>query len=251
VGTEGSLARIRRSDVVEFHGRRYVSSRAVVAVVGDISVEEARALVAGAFPGEGGGTPATGDDPLPEAKPRPGRTTLDHPSGRGYVIVGGEAPDLTSSDSAAAGLLRLALGWKVFEEFTDGRSTAYEAGSFYNGQQSSGVFGLYVGTDPDVLEETERVLLRYLEEARKGPLPLDLVEDARGAALGFAATSSVKSSTVAFRMATREAMGRGYGSFDEWIRRTRALGPEDLETLARELFTPSRRVTVLVTTKPR
>jgi zinc protease len=48
-GTVDSLRRITRGDLVEFHRRYYLPNNAILAVVGDVAVDEAVAAVSGAF----------------------------------------------------------------------------------------------------------------------------------------------------------------------------------------------------------
>jgi zinc protease len=68
VGTDASLARMTRADCVRFHARHYRPDRTVVAVVGDVTAEEARAAVTARLGDwRGSGSPAPVPRPAPVA----------------------------------------------------------------------------------------------------------------------------------------------------------------------------------------
>jgi zinc protease len=244
-GTEASLARIERQDLVAFHAEHLRLENAVIALVGDLSPRSTNQLVTRLFAPRAA-DPAPPDTPMP-ATPAPAaaRREFEHPSGRGYLLIGARGPALQDPDKVPTELLRMALGWRVFAEFTDVRSTAYEAGAIFSSYRTTGSFGVYVGTAPENLAEAEAVLLGILAETTKEGVPDDLREDAKGAWLGSAAIGSLRSAWVATRMATREATDRGYGSFEADSEEIRGMTGERLNAAASRLLEPDRFVTVV------
>jgi len=247
-GTPESLRRVTREDVVRFFRERFRLDRAVIAIVGAVAPRHARKTAAECL-GAGSAAPAHAPAPPPVGASSPGRHRVPHPSGRHYVILGAPAPSIRDPLHPEAALLQLALGWRVFHEFTDVRSTAYQAGAFYNIFGHAGALGLYVGTSSENAEEVEAVLAGILDEAIEKGLPESLVEDARGSWLGHAALSSQYAARVAVRMAHRESLGLPYGSHEDLRARVRALKPADLRAAMKAIFPPESRVSLLVEPK--
>ncbi|MHC4861120.1 MAG: M16 family metallopeptidase [Planctomycetota bacterium] len=244
-GEEAPLGRLGKGDLEAFHRERLSGAPVAVAIVGGISRREADALVREALEGVERGSEVAkprAEPPAPEKR----TVGLTHPSGRGYAILGGPAPSLGDPAFPATSLLRLALGWLVFDEFTNVRSDAYEAGSFHLAYRDGGAFGIHVGASPEKIPEIRDVLLDRLRVVREQGLPEALVEDAKGAWLGGAVLISARSDQVATRLAYREALGLGHASFDSLREAIEKLEPADLRALCRRLLAPARLTTVLV-----
>jgi zinc protease len=246
-GTEASISALTPEDVQHFYREHYRWSKAVVSLVGEIAPRTARRMVERTLLGPRKGDETGPEFALPEARPPvAGSRVLAHPSGRNYLIVGSSAPALRSPGHAAASLLRLALGWRVFHEFTDVRSTAYDAGSFYDVFSGAGAFGLYVSTSPSRADETRAALYAILDEVGKNGFDRMLIEDARGAWLGGFALATIKSMNVASRIAYRECAGIGYGDLDRIRERIATLTGEDLRELTEEIFDPEHLLEIRV-----
>jgi zinc protease len=244
-GTSESLAGLTANHLREFHDRNLRLDRAVVALVGDLTPEGARDLVEEAM-SRPPSAPFRLPAPAPGEPPPAREIRVSHPSDRGYLILGGPAPSLGDAEFARASLLRLALGWLVFDELTNVRSVAYEAGAFHRAYLERGALGIHAGADPTRLGEIRKVLLEILSEVRESGVDPDLVADARGAWLGGAALTSVRSDLVATRLAYREALGLGHASFDALRAQVEGLTAADLKDLCRSLLSPDRLTTVLV-----
>jgi zinc protease len=251
-GTPETLRAITPENVRAFyrdHYRRDTELRPfVIAVVGDVSRRVATANVLEAFSRSGEGPSISHGGNRPRlAWPGPVREVrASHPSGRAYVALGTRAPALGAPFYEEVSLLRLALGWRVFHEFTDVRSTAYQAGSFYSSLALGGAFALYVETSPDRVPETRDVLEGILREAVESGLSEDLVADAKGSWLGGASLSRMRASNVAFRLAFRELAGLGHGSFEDGVGRIPEIGAGDLKAVCGRLFPGGRGLTLLV-----
>jgi len=245
-GTPESIARITVEDLRAFHRRNYRLGDATIAIVGDIAPRSARTAVLNVI--ADGGAPALHRKPLAEAvrTAHPGRREFRHASGRGYLVSGTLAPAFTHPDRAAAEILRLAIGWQVFETMTDRRSIAYEAGPLYFGIAGPDPLGFYVGVQPDSLTAAREALDGILAEAAKGRLPVDLVAAAKGAWLGAHARSRLRSDEVAIRLALNVALGRAVDSEERLAGLLRRLPEGAPGRLASRLLRPEEMVTVVV-----
>lgn len=212
-GTPESLARIGRDDLVAWHRAHLRPGRAFVCLVGDLTPRRARGIVEEAFGRSEGPPPGPRPRAAPPAPVPAAVRSLPHPSGRAYLIAGAAVPGLDAPEAPALSLLQQVLGWRAYQEFTNDRSTAYEAGAFLDAFAEGGVFGLYVGTAPGERGSAESWLRAALARARTEAPEPELLEDARRAWLGSAALSSVRAAAVAARIAWRGAVGLGPHSF--------------------------------------
>jgi len=245
-GTPESLARITVEDLREFHREHYAISRASFALVGDVSPRVALAAVLDAI-GDAEQRPRRkGKGEIPGETMHPGLVTLDHPSGRAYVVTGALERGFSDPDRPVTEVLRLAVGWRVFEEMTERWSIAYEAGPLYLGLDRPGPFGFYVGCQPPALPRVRTSLAAILAQAREEVLPADLIADAKGAWLGAHARSYLRSDEVAVRLARNVTLGRPLDVNEGMAERIAAVTGEAARRVAARILDPEGLVTVVV-----
>jgi zinc protease len=246
-GTPDSVRALTLDDVRAFHRAHYDLRRAVIAVVGDVPPRTARRVVHRVL-GEMEETDVEAA-PLREAKATVAATTVElrHPSGRGYLVSGTVGPAYDGTrERAATEIIRLAVGWRVFEEMTDRLSIAYQAGPLYLDDAGPTPLAFYVGAEPASLPKARAALEAILEEARKGEIADDLLRDAKGAWFGAHARSYLRSDEVAIRLAGHLSLERPRGSEERLAALVRIVRAEEIRRQAAELLAPDRRVTVIV-----
>ena len=245
-GTMESISAIDVADLRQFHSDHLALGRAVIAVVGDVSPRVARSTVEKIL-GEAPSRPAPGPAaPTATVKGTTGRRVLPHPSGRGYLIAGSMGPARTDDARAAAEILRLAIGWRVFEEMTDRLSIAYQAGALYLDPVGPTPFGFYVGVQPESLARAETALLAILDDSRKEGIDAALLRDSRGAWLGAWARSRLRSDSVAIRLATNVVCGRPVDAGERQATAVRSVKDEAINRLSGRLLAPDRRLIIVV-----
>ncbi len=173
-GTEESVTALKREDLRLFHARYYVGKNAVVAMVGDIGIEQARAVaeqVVGRLPsGERAAL-------LPDAvTAKPGETIhVDYPSVQSHLLMG--HPVLRRGDPdyfnlyvgnhilGGSGLIS-----KISEEIREKRGLAYSAYSYFSPMRGEGPYQAGLQTKNESLEEATRVLREtVIEFVENGP----------------------------------------------------------------------------------
>ncbi len=179
-GTEESLQALRRSDLQRFHQRYYVAANAVVALVGDLTREEAEKLAEQLVAPLSTGTAAPS---LPAVKPLAGAVerSLPHPSTQTHILLGQPGMTRTDPDYMALYVGNHILGGsgfgsRIMTEIREKRGLAYSAYSFFLPMRRKGPFQMGLQTRNETAAEAERllreILVRFIEE---GPTEKELI----------------------------------------------------------------------------
>lgn len=144
VGSEASLTRLTRADLLEYRTTQLVKSRLLVAVVGNVTRAQVERLVRDAF----GGLPAgTYRWTLPDTMPS-GRTALGM-GGRqlptNYLTGFFAGPPATSPDYQALRVASAVLSGQLFSEIRSRRNLTYAVGAPFK-ERAVAAAGLYVST---------------------------------------------------------------------------------------------------------
>jgi len=178
-GTKDGLKAIERDDLVEFYRRYYVGANAVLALVGDLRNDEARALAQQLL----GDLPAGSlPPPLPSVSDRAQaeRKTIKHPSSQTHILMG--QPGMTRTDPDYFPLLvgNHILGGgglvsRLAEEIREKRGLSYSVHSYFAPMRERGPFVLGLQTENGRRHEAETVLRRTLAEyIAEGPSDKEL-----------------------------------------------------------------------------
>lgn len=99
-----------------------------------------------------------------------GLTEIRKPLEQGFIVAGFRAPEFRHTDHAALRLASAALGegfaGRLFTHLRDERSLAYAVGSALRAQRLGGHMMLYIGTQPERLDEAREGLLAETEWLR-------------------------------------------------------------------------------------
>src|SRR5207237_2273579 len=171
LGTPTSLARLDHDAVVARYRAFYRPERMVLAVSGQVAVDDVLAEVQRLF----GGMPASSSPALDASNPAPApaarRRVIEQAAQQTQILVGGLAPALDHPDHAAVKVLASVLGGgmagRLFVELRDKRALAYTATAFYEPVKDPGVLVLYLGTTPQTAAQAEQALLAEIERVKR------------------------------------------------------------------------------------
>jgi len=240
IGTTESITAMKRDQVAGFYRRRYTPPQLVVSAAGNLDHDETVRLISAAFTERSERDPSTPRrGPAVPSSP-PTLAVRSKETEQAHLVLGVPALDRHDERRFTLSVLDQALGGgmssRLFQEIRERRGLAYSVYSFDTQYADAGLFGVYAGCAPrrahDVLDlmraELDRVATSGLtdEEIRRGKGML------RGATvLGLEDTYS--------RMSRNGKAELVYGnilSIDEVLARIDAVTPDDIRTLAADLF---------------
>jgi predicted Zn-dependent peptidase len=240
-GTELSLAKIRRQDVVNFHRRNYAPSRLILAVVGDISAAEVEAKVRAQF--GAWNTPA----PAPVSIPAPARVT-----GRTILLV--DKPDATQTffRLGDVGLERTNPDWvaaEVVNTLFGGRFTSMlnsalriESGLTYGARSGfaettlPGEFGIGSFTQNDKTETALKMTLEVIAKLRQEGLTEAQLQSAKAYLKGQFGPTMETNDQLAGALCELQFYGLGMDYYDHYFRRVDAVTPADARRVIDRYF---------------
>jgi zinc protease len=179
-GEVATVQQLSRQDLVDFHRRHYLAQRAVVALVGDLSREEAariaEQLTAG-LPRDGG---AALDLPQVAALPAAETHFIAHPATQSHIMIG--APGISRHDPDYFPLVvgNHVLGGGGFvsrltEEVRTKRGLAYSAYSYFSPALLAGPFLIGMQTKREQAQEALDIVRVALREfVARGPTEAEL-----------------------------------------------------------------------------
>ncbi|MGQ0644771.1 MAG: M16 family metallopeptidase [Elusimicrobiota bacterium] len=251
-GTEASVSRLTREDLLRWHKLRAVPRGAVLVTAGNVPLKRMRALVEKTF-GDWSGE-AEGRAAAPPGYPgRPRAVEEKHPFEQSYLMMGWPAPPVGGKAYAAVkvlnALLGSGMGSPLFQVVREEEGLAYEVSSFYPSRRLGSAFVVYAGTDPKNLDKAQRKIEAMIADFLKKPLPSKDLEDAKQYVRGHYMMDHQTNRSLARYLGWWEILGVGHGYDETYMRDVDALTADDVQGAARELLQKPSAVVKIISNK--
>jgi zinc protease len=236
IGTEKELRRLTPEDVRSYHATRYAPERVIVAVVGDLAVEQVMQLAEGAYgnwarpspPVEG--SPGEPEERIPRVRVLRGDVKRSLVS-LGWRTRGTLHPDTPALDVAGS-ILGSGRGSRLYRALRVPGVAATVRADHYTPTEV-GVFEISLEADAERVEEAvSRSLALVNGLAERGPTPAEL-ERARALTVTAWAQRMESMEGRATALCEGEALGN-YEILDELLERTLAVESQDVQRVVRE-----------------
>lgn len=188
-GDVASVGKITRDDLVDFYRKHYVARDAVIAIMGDMSRDEANALaerITAGLPPSQGTPPAL---PPVEAKPQNVMRLIPHHASQSHILIGAVAIARGDPDYFPLFVGNYVLGGggfasRISEEVRQKRGLAYSAYSYFAPLAQKGSFIIGMQTRKDQAQEALDVTMKTLRDyVTNGPTAKEL-DDAKKNLIG-------------------------------------------------------------------
>ncbi len=220
-----------------------------VSVVGDVDTEQVTAHLREALRL----LPAAVAAPtLPPTDPRPTTARQCHKAmdkQQAHIVLGFQGVTLANPDRYPLKVLEAILsrqGGRLFYELREQRALAYSVAAFGVEGLAPGVVGVYVGTDPNKVEEATTAARVELARVREELVSAAELEQARKYLTGSFEISLQSNSAQSEEMAFNELYGLGYENGRRYLAAITAVTAEDLRRVARTYFADNASTLVVV-----
>ncbi|WP_421683321.1 insulinase family protein [Stutzerimonas urumqiensis] len=199
-GTPESIPKIDVNDLNAFHDRAYTAGNAVIALVGDLTRDEAQAIAAQVSSALHEG-PALPPLASPQA-PKPGLEHIEFPSSQTHLLLAQLGIERGDPDYPALYLGNQILGGggfgtRLMEEIREKRGLTYGVYSGFSPMAEAGPFMINLQTRAELADGTlalvKRLVSEYLE---KGPTEAELEQAKREVAGSFPLTTASNADIV-------------------------------------------------------
>lgn len=188
-GTEASIAAINREAILNFYQQYYVAANAVIAIVGDVDEQRARAIAEQLSAGLERGKAAKALPAVAASEAQ--RQVIEYPSQQAHLSIG--LPVLSRQDADYFSLYvgnhilgGSGLVSKISNEIREKRGLAYSAYSYFSPMHQAGPFKIGLQTKNSQVDEAEKVVLQTLADyIAKGPSEEELEKSKQNITGGF------------------------------------------------------------------
>jgi zinc protease len=249
-GTADSVETLTRGQLLAFRDECVTGKNGVLAIFGDVSVEQVRCMAAEMFGGLRKGALLMTDPPVAPPLGATAEIVVNEPKQQAVLMAGFRGADALSADRAALELIDTAssdMASRFFHRIREELGLAYFVGASQMMGFAPGIFTFYLGTDP---AKVDLVRKNFDEEiaalATEGMTEAELIR-AKKKLIGSEAIRNQSLEAFAHVVAVDELYGLGAEHHAERAAEINAVTLDEVRTVARKYFREPFRATVLVT----
>ncbi len=249
-GTEESVGKTTRDDLIRFHAEHWRPGAAELVVVGDVDVATLRPVLEEVFAGWKGGQPAR---PAAAEKPEGERRAVlveKRGASQTFLILGMPGIARSDPDYVTAQVLFQVLGGgsssRLFRDLREEKGYTYGLSARESAQRLGGVSYLGGSVRADATGQAIRDLLEQVEALRDVPVPAPELADAQDGLVRALPGDFATAAGTAGRLAEQVVHDL---PDDWWVRlpeRLRTVTPGEVQRVAGRLLDTGKLVTVLV-----
>ena len=251
-GSEAGLKALTRNDLTAFHARYYVGRNAVLALIGDIKLSEAKTIAERVLGGLPAGEAAPALPKVADVVPR-GRAErlVAHPSTQTHLLIGQAGMARNDPDFYPLYLGNHVLGGsglvsRLSQEVREQRGLSYSVYSYFLPLREPGPFLLGLQTKNSQRAEALAVVRQVLKEyVEKGPTPEELAAAKKNVTGGFPLRID-SNRKIAEYLTVIGFYGLPLTYLDDFIPRIEAVTAEQIRDAFRRRVHPEHMLTVVV-----
>jgi len=253
-GTTTSISALTRAQIEKFYRSAYCAPNIVVGVAGNIEHNAVVRMVRKSFARAGF---LDDSDALPLPVRPAGRFRraqacegfVQRPFEQANLVLGFNGIDRGDDRRYALGVLNAALGGgpssRLFQEVREHRGLAYSVYSYATHYADAGIFAVAAGCLPGKLGDVLSVVRSELQALVDKGITVDELERGKGQLRGGLVLGLEDSAARMARIAKAELLYDELPSIEEIIRRVDAVSLDEVNALARELFTQKETLAVV------
>jgi zinc protease len=250
-GSEATLDRITREDLLEFHRRYYRPNNSIMTVAGDVTLEEFRRHLDRYF---------AGWEPMVIPRPDPGPAT-PHPARQAVKIERGVTQAnivwghlgiaRTNPDFYAVSVMNQVLGGggltaRLMRAIREERGWAYDVQSYFSARTRPGPFVVALQTKNETATAAVEEVMRQIQRIRVDGVTPEELEEAKGYLTGSFPLRIDTNRDLVSLLAAVEFYGLGMDYAEQYPALIRAVTRDDILRVARTYLHPDQGILVVV-----
>lgn len=250
-GTEETVAKITPADVSAFYAREYVPNQIILAIVGDITVDQATALVQTHFGAwKKSSVPARiTKDPAPIKK----KTVqlIEKDLTQSTIVIGHGGISRAHPDFYAVTVMNHVLGAggfssRLMDSIRDKQGLAYGIMSHFDARLMPGSFWINLQTRSESTNQAINGVLAEIKAIRDNPVSDQELAEAKSFLMGSFPLRLDSTGKLAQVLAQVEFYGLGFEYFSQYPKWIERVTKEDVQRAAKQYLDPQRYALVVV-----
>lgn len=250
-GTEDTLSKVMLADVQTFYAKEYQPSQVILTIVGDVTVEQATALVQTHFGTWKKGTmpPRNTKDPSPIK--RKTVQLIEKDLTQSTIILGHGGLQRAHPDFYAVTVMNYILGAggfssRLMESIRDKQGLAYGIMSHFDARLLPGSFWVNLQTRTEATNQAIAGVLAELKSIREAPVSDQELAEAKSFLIGSFPLRFDSTAKLAQVLAQVEFYGLGFEYFSQYPKWIDQVTKEDVQRVAKQYLDPQRYALVVV-----
>lgn len=250
-GTEDTLGKITSSDVQTFYAKEYLPNQIILAIVGDISVEQATTLVQTHFGSWKKGVVQPRTVKRPAVIDRKIVQLIEKDLTQSTIVIGHPGISRTNPDFYAVTVMNHVLGAggfssRLMDAIRDKQGLAYGITSHYDARLMPGSFWINLQTRTEATNQAINGVLAEMRTIREAPVSDQELADAKAFLMGSFPLRLDSTAKLAKVLAQVEFFGLGFDYFTQYPKWIDRVTKEDVQRVAKQYLDPQRYALVVV-----
>jgi zinc protease len=250
-GTDETLGKITLADVQAFHAKEYVPNQVILAIVGDVTVEQATALVQTHFGSWKKGTPQPRSVKKPATIEKKAVQLIEKDLTQSTIVLGHGGISRTNPDFYAVTVMNHILGAggfssRLMDSIRDKQGLAYGIMSHYDARAMPGSFWVSLQTRTEATNQAITGVLTEVKAIREAPVTDQELSEAKSFLMGSFPLRLDSTAKLAQVLAQVEFYGLGFEYFSQYPKWIERVTKEDVQRVARQYLDPQHYALVVV-----
>lgn len=247
LGTRETVSSFTREQLFSFTQKHYTRNRLVVSAAGNIEHDALLKLLEGRLDS------LSSNDPRKLITPTAARsmgTVKEDVGAQTHICLGTRALRFNDTRKFNFLVMNTLLGGgmssRLFQNIREKHGLAYSIYSFHDFMYDTGIFGTYIGTDPEREEQAVQLLKEELSCLRDEKVAAEELERTKNQLKGSLLLGLEGTSSRMNRLANMEIYLGRYYSLDEVVEGIDGVNANDMQTLAQELFEEEQQTLTVI-----
>ena len=250
-GTEETLSKITLTDIQQFHAREYLPNQTILVIVGDLSQEQAMALVQTHFGSwkKGPSPPYTLKKPAPVERKMV--QLIEKDLTQSTIVLGHTGISRSNPDYYAVTVMNYILGAggfssRLMDSIRDKQGLAYGIMSHFDTRLMPGAFFVNLQTRTDVTNQAIAGVLTEIKGIREAPVTDQELSEAKSFIIGSFPLRVDSSAKLANVLAQVEFYNLGLDYFTHYPKAIEKVTKDDVLRVAKQYLDPQHYALVVV-----
>ncbi|MGQ0810283.1 MAG: M16 family metallopeptidase [Nitrospiraceae bacterium] len=250
-GTEESVGKITHADVQGFSSKEYLPNQTILAIVGDLTAEQATSLVQTHFGGWKKSTAPTRTVKKAASIEKKMVQLIEKDLTQSTIIIGHPGISRTNPDYYAVTVMNYVLGAggfssRLMDSIRDKQGLAYGVMSHFDARLMPGAFMVNLQTRSETTNQAITGVLNELKSIRDAPVTDQELSEAKAFLVGSFPLRFDSTAKLAHVLAQVELYGLGLDYFTQYTRWIDKVSKEDVQRVAKQYLNPQHYALVVV-----